>query len=60
MFAFAIVLLVLQSIGFLWGFISPMLEDKNERSDIVASWIINLIQKAPALTFTILFICGVR
>lgn len=60
MFAFAIVLLVLQSIGLLWGFIAPMIEDGKENCAIAADWIFNLIQKAPAIVFTILFICGVR
>lgn len=57
---FAIILLVLQSIGLLWSFISPMLEEGTERSDIVAEWLLRIIQKAPAIVFTILFICGVK
>ena len=57
---FAIILLVLQSIGLLWSLISPMLEDENEHSDIVAEWLFRIIQKTPAIVFTILFICGVK
>ena len=57
---FAIILLVLQSIGLLWSLISPMLEDEEDHSAIVAEWLIRLVQKTPAIVFTILFICGVN
>ena len=60
MFAFAIVLLVLQSIGLLYGMVSCFAEKGVDDTEMFANCIMKIIQKAPAITFTILFICGIR
>ena len=60
MFAFAIVLLVLQSIGLLFGLVSCLTKKGIDDEEMFAECIMKIFQKAPAITFTILFICGVR
>lgn len=61
MFVFAIVLLVLQSIGLLWCMASSIVDASNiTKADILADLITAIIIKSPGIVFTILFICGVR
>ena len=60
---FAIILLVLQVVGFLISASSSLLERKDEqmtRADILSDLVVSLLIKAPGMAFTILYLCGVK